>query len=100
MPIAIPLIIWQISTDAVVRKNAKEAINFFINYLAFSFSFGLIFALLMTENLVLPRPLTLLYLGVMAIVTLIIMALPAVAVISVLVNPFQPHHYPFIRRVF
>ena len=82
-----------------MKANAKEAVNFYINYLAFSFSFGLIFALLMTENIVLPRPLTFFYLERIAIVCLVLIALPAIAMISVLKNPRSPFRYLFIRRV-
>lgn len=84
----------------MVKANAKEAVNFFINYLAFSSTFGVVFALLMTENIVLPRPMTFFYLGMMAIATLIIMALPAIAISGVIANPLYPFRYPFIWRVF
>jgi len=98
LPIAFPLIILLTHKDAVVKENAKEAINFFFNYLAFSFITGPFTVLLFIENIVLPRPLILLYLGVLYLVVLIILILPAVAIIKVLNHPQLPYRYPFVRR--
>jgi uncharacterized protein len=98
LPIAFPLIIWLTHEDIVVKENAKEAVNFFINYLIFSLITSPFTVMLLTENIVMPRPLTLLYLGVIFLICLIILVLPAVAIIRVLSHPQVTYHYPFIRR--
>jgi uncharacterized protein len=98
LPIAFPLIIWLTHKDALVKENAKEAINFFLNYLAFSLITSPLTVMLMTENIVMPRPLTLLYLGAIFLICLVILILPAVAIIRMLSHPQVSYRYPLIRR--
>jgi len=98
LPIAFPLIIWLTHKDAVVKENAKETVNFFLNYLAFSFITSPLTVMLMTENIVMPRLLTLLYSGAIFVICLFILLLPAVAMISMLSHSQVSYRYPLIRR--
>jgi uncharacterized protein len=98
LPIAFPLMIWLTHEDTVIKENAKEAVNFFINYLLFSFITSPFTVMLITENIVMPRPITLFYLGVVTLICLVIFILPAVAIITLLNHSQSPYRYPFIRR--
>jgi len=84
--IGIPLVIFFVSDDGVVKENARESLNFHLNV----FLYGLIFGIL--AYLLIGIPLLVL----LGLVTLI---MPIIAIIQVLGNPEKPFRYPFIFRI-
>ena len=87
--VGIPIAIWFVSDDAVVRENAKESINFHINV----WFYGAIIAAL-----------TFLTFGLLGLILapigyLIHWGLTLLALLQVFGNPDQPYKYPFIFRI-
>lgn len=84
--IGIPIVILLVSTDPVVKENAKEAINFHINL----FIYGLIFGLL-----------ALLLVGIPLVFLLLLVSFifPIIAIVRVATDPDLPYRYPFILRL-
>lgn len=85
--IGLPLGIFFVSDDTVVRENAKESINFHINIYLYAFVFTLLIFVLIGFALL---PLLLIFSWIM----------PAVAILKVIEEPNQPYRYPFILRLF
>jgi uncharacterized protein len=84
--VAIPIVILFTTTDAVVKQNAKESLNFHINIYLYAIAcFLLMF-------LVIGFPL-LIALGIASLI------LPIMAIVKVLENPNLAYSYPFILRV-
>ncbi|BAZ12269.1 hypothetical protein NIES4071_40990 [Calothrix sp. NIES-4071] len=85
--IGIPIAIFSISDDPVVKDNAKESLNFHINLYIAAFVFGLLsFVLIGIPLLIL-----------LGIVSLIV---PIIAIIKVIDNENIPYRYPFIFHFF
>lgn len=87
LTVIVPIIIMAVTDDSIVKANAKEAINFFINL----FVYGIV-AFLLTFVLI----------GVLLYPVLFIISIvfPIIAVIKVLENPEAIYRYPFIFRLF
>lgn len=83
----VPIAVWFVSEDPVVKANAQEAINFHLNV----WFYGAIFAVLCLVLIGYPL------LGLLAIVH---WTLPVFAILSNLNNPDQAYRYPFIFRLF
>jgi uncharacterized Tic20 family protein len=100
--VAIPLVILYTTNNSVVRANAKESLNFHINFYIYSFFIGLLFLLVFfyswwvnpfwhnALNIIL-------YLMIGLGIVTYIMAI--MALIKVLSNPSQPYRYPLIFRL-
>ncbi|MDJ0846715.1 DUF4870 domain-containing protein [Crocosphaera sp.] len=84
--IGIPLAIFFISNDEIAQNNAKEVLNFHLNVWLYGIVFGIL-------TLVLIGWLLLAILGVVTVV------MPIIAIIKVLTNPNQVFRYPFIFRL-
>lgn len=82
----IPLAIWFISNDPVVKDNALEALNFHLNVWLYTIVFGILTWILIGWAL----------LGILWIVQLV---MPILAILSSLRNPDQVYRYPFIFRI-
>ncbi|MEY2977538.1 MAG: DUF4870 domain-containing protein [Prochlorotrichaceae cyanobacterium] len=84
--IGIPLGIFFLSSDPVVKSNAKEALNFQLSV----FIWGIIGAIL-----------TVVLIGfvILGIVGLFSLIAPIIAIFSVLANPGQSYRYSFIFRL-
>jgi uncharacterized protein len=90
LPIAVPIGILFVSDDRVVKDNATEAINFYLNVWLYSSIIG---------------ALTFLTFGLAGFVLipvgyLLHWALTIFAIIHVLSDPNEPYRYPFIFRLF
>ena len=84
--VCIPIAILFITTDPIVKANARESLNFHINlYIYASIFIILIFV-------VIGFPL-LIVLGIVSFV------MPIIALVKVLNDPNQPYRYPFIFRL-
>lgn len=84
--VGIPIVIFFVSDDPVVKESAKESLNFHLNL----WLYGIIFALLtfvLIGYLLLP---------ILGLVNLI---MPIVAIIQSINNPNQTYRYPFIFRI-
>lgn len=82
----IPLAIWFISDDPVVKDNAQESLNFHLNVWAYGIVFGLLTLLLIGYPL----------LGILFVVQIV---MPILAILKALRNPDEAYRYPFIFRV-
>lgn len=84
--IGIPLVIFFISGDPVVKANAKEALNFQLSV----FIWGIIGAIL-----------TIVLIGflILGLVGLFSIIAPLIAIVSVLGNPNQPYRYALIFQL-
>ncbi len=84
--VIIPLVILSITDDSVVKQNAKEAVNFYINlYIYALIFFFLIFILIGFPLLI-----------ILGFVSLI---MPIIAILQVLSEPEKPYRYPLIFRL-
>jgi uncharacterized protein len=86
LSVAVPIVIMATTDDSVVKANAKESLNFFINL----FIYGII-AFVLTFVLIG----FLMYIILFAVSVI----LPIIAVIKVINNPEEPYRYPFIFRL-
>ena len=84
--IGIPIAIYLISDDSVVKDNAKEALNFHLNVWLYGIVFGILAFFLIGIPL-------LWLLGIVSIVA------PIFALIKVLGDPSATFRYPFIFHV-
>ncbi len=84
--IGVPLAIYFISDDEVVRDNAREALNFHLNVWVYGIIFGILTWVLIGW----------LFLGILGVANLV---LPVLAILSVWNDPYKPYRYPFIWRV-
>lgn len=84
--VAIPIVVLFVTDDPIVKANAKEALNFHINLYIYAFV-----SILLTVVLI-----GFLFLAILGIVSLI---MPIIALIKVLDDPSQPYRYPFIFRL-
>ncbi len=84
--VGIPLAIFFISEDEVVRGNAKEALNFHLNVWVYGIIFGILTLVLIGY----------LFLAILGVVTLVV---PIIAILTVLNNPDTVYRYPFIFHV-
>lgn len=82
----IPLAIWFVSDDPVVKDSAQEALNFHLNVWAYGIVFGVLTLLLIGYPL----------LGILFIVQIL---MPILAIVKALRNPDEAYRYPFIFRV-
>jgi hypothetical protein len=82
----VPVAIWFVSEDPVVKANAQEAINFHFNV----WLYGIIFGVLAWVLIGLP---------LLAILFVVHWTLPVLAILQCLNNPEQPYRYPFIFRL-
>ncbi|WP_424102465.1 DUF4870 domain-containing protein [Moorena producens] len=86
VPIAIPIVIFLLTEDSVVKENAKETINFHICL----YIYWVICLILAVVIIGIPL------LFILGLVSLI---MPIIALVKVLENPNQPYRYPYIFRV-
>lgn len=82
----VPLVIWFVSEDPVVKESAKEALNFHFNV----WLYGIIFGVLAWVLIGIP---------LLAILFVVHWTLPVFAILHSLNNPDQPYRYPFIFRL-
>jgi uncharacterized Tic20 family protein len=82
----IPLALWVISDDPVVKDNAREVLNFHLNVWVYSIIFGILTWVLIGW----------LFLGLLAIFQIV---MPVLAILASLRNPESAYRYPFIFRV-
>ncbi len=106
-PIAIPLSLLIISSDPVVKSNAKESLNFHLNVWFWAIVGGIIFFI---PGLI-AGLLSFLTLGLSGVLFSILFfplvllgvawhwGLPALAVLHCLANADEPYRYPFIIRI-
>ncbi|MFZ4677415.1 MAG: DUF4870 domain-containing protein, partial [Nodosilinea sp.] len=87
LSIGVPIIIYILSTDTVVKESAKESINFHFNVWLYSIIFGLLTFVLIGWPL----------LGLLWLAQLI---LPIMAIIHSFKKPDSVFRYPFIFRLF
>lgn len=87
LSIGVPIAIYIISNDAVVKDSARESINFHFNVWLYSIVFGFLTLLLIGWPL----------LGILWIVQLV---LPIMAIIHSFKQPNTVFRYPFIFRLF
>jgi|LakMenE01Jun11ns_1017448.scaffolds.fasta_scaffold9756544_2 uncharacterized Tic20 family protein len=87
LSVGVPLVIYLISNDEVVKGSAKESINFHFNVWLYTIIFGVLTWVLIGWPL----------LGLLWIVQLV---LPIMAIISSFRSPDQVFRYPFIFRLF
>lgn len=84
--VIIPLVILSVTKDSVVKQNAKEAVNFYINlYIYATIRFFLIFVLIGVPLLIM--------LGLVSLI------MPIIAILQVLSEPEKPYRYPLIFRL-
>jgi uncharacterized Tic20 family protein len=84
--IGIPLAIYFVSDDEIVRDNAREALNFHFNVWVYGIIFGILTWVLIGWLL----------LGILGVANLV---LPILAILSVWNDTYKPYRYPFIWRV-
>lgn len=87
LSVGIPIVIYVISNDSVVKESAKESINFHFNVWLYSVIFGLLTLLLIGWPL----------LGLLWLVQLV---MPILAIIHSFKSPDSVFRYPFIFRLF
>ncbi|MBF2063976.1 MAG: DUF4870 domain-containing protein [Calothrix sp. C42_A2020_038] len=81
--IGIPIAVFLISDDPVVKDNAKESLNFHINlYIA-----GIIFGLLVFVAIGIP---------LLVLLWIISLIMPIIGIVRVIENENIPYRYPFI----
>ncbi|MBH8565989.1 DUF4870 domain-containing protein [Nostoc sp. CENA67] len=83
--IGIPIAIFLINEDPVVKENARESLNFHINLYIYAVIFGL---------------LVFVGIGIVLLIVLWVVSLimPIIAIIRVLKEPNVPYRYPLIFR--
>ncbi len=88
--VIIPLVILSVTNDAVVKQNAKEAVNFHINL----YIYGLIGLILIFSfiGILIGFPL-LIILGLVSLI------MPIIAIVQVIGEPEKPYRYPLIFRL-
>lgn len=84
--VGVPIAIFFISQDPVVKDNAKEALNFHLNLWIYAVVFSILIVVVIGFAL----------LALLGIASLV---LPIIAVFKVLENPDRPYRYPFIFRI-
>ncbi len=84
--VGIPIAIFFLTDDSVVKDNAKESLNFHINIYIYAIIFGILIWLLI---------------GIPLLVLLVIISfvMPIIAILNVMSNPNKPYRYPFIFRL-
>lgn len=82
----VPLVIWIVSDDPVVKDNSKEALNFHFNVWLYGIIFGLLTWVLIGWPL-------------LAILFLVQIILPILAILQSLRQPDSVYRYPFIFRL-
>lgn len=84
--VGVPIAIFFISEDPVVKDNAKEALNFHLNL----WIYGVVFSILI---------LIVIGFALLALLGIASLVLPIIAIFKVLENPDRPYRYPFIFRI-
>lgn len=84
--ISVPIAILVISEDAIVKENAKEALNFFINY----YILGRVCLILMFLIIGFPLLFLLLITG---------WVMPIIAIVNILNKPNRSYRCPLILRI-
>ena len=84
--VGVPIAIFFISKDPVVKDNAKESLNFHLNL----WIYGIVFWLLIFILIGFP---------LLALLGIASLVLPIIAIVKVLENPERPYRYPFIFRI-
>ena len=87
LSIGVPILVYILSTDPVVKDSARESINFHFNVWLYSLIFGFLTLLLIGWPL----------LGLLWIAQLV---LPILAIIHSFKTPDTVYRYPFIFRLF
>jgi len=85
--VGIPIAIWLLSQDSIVKQNAKAALNFHINLWAYEVAFILLTVVLIGYPL-------------LVVLGLVNLVMPIVAIVRVLGDPDRAFRYPFVFRVF
>ncbi|XGV95092.1 MAG: DUF4870 domain-containing protein [Leptolyngbya sp. BL-A-14] len=86
--LAIMILLWQLHPDEVVKKNAREAINFRLTLWFYIICLIPIFMLIPTLAVIL-----------FCVVVLGAITLPIAAMFRCLVSPDRPFTYPFILHI-
>jgi uncharacterized protein len=85
--IGVPIAIFLISDDPVVKENAKESLNFHINLYIAGVTFGLLVFFLIGFPLLFG-------------LWLVSLIMPIIAIVKVIENENIPYRYPFIFHFF
>lgn len=93
LPILIPIVIWIVSQDTVVKDNAKEALNFLITVFVWAIALAILSVFLIRISFVL----ILLLGGLLAIFSWV---MPILAIVQCVQKPDKPVIYPFISHLF
>ncbi len=84
--VGLPIALLLVSDDLVVKANAREAINFHFNVWLYGIIFGVLCLVLIGYPL-------------LAILGVISLVMPILAILKSLSTPDQAYHYPFIFRL-
>ena len=84
--IGIPIAVLFVSDDPIVKENAKEALIFHFNVWLYGIIFGVLTIVLIGFFL-------------LAILQVVNVVIPILAILQCLSNPDQPYRYPFIFRL-
>jgi uncharacterized Tic20 family protein len=84
--IGVPIVIFLISDDSVIKDNAKECLNFHFNVWLYGVIFGILTWVLIGWLL-------------LAILGIFVLIMPILAIIQVLGDPNKVFRYPFIFRI-
>jgi uncharacterized protein len=84
--IAIPIVVLVVSTDPIVQANAKESINFHINFYIYFAIFGLLSFVLIG-------------LPFLVVVLVLSWVMPILAMVQVATTPDRPYRYPFLLHL-
>ena len=84
--IGVPIAILLLSEDSIVKRNAKEALNFYIT----CYIWGIILAILIF-----------LLIGIPLLILLLIASwvMPIIAIVRILENPHRSYRYPLIFHI-
>jgi outer membrane protein assembly factor BamD (BamD/ComL family)/uncharacterized Tic20 family protein len=93
LPILIPIVIWIVSQDTVVKENAKEALNFYITVFVWAIALAILSVILIRISLVL-----IFLLG--ALLLIFSWVMPILAIVQCIQKPDKPVIYPFISHLF
>lgn len=84
--VGIPLIIFFVTDDDVVKENAKESLNFHFNVWLYGIIFGILTWVLIGW----------VFLAILGIITLV---MPVLAILQILGDSSKVYRYPFIFRL-
>lgn len=98
----VPIVILLATEDKIVKRNAKEALNFYLNlYIIFGVIFGILFfGLIFSGTIILER--YYISIGIFLIIGLGIVnfVFPLVGMVKTAIDPNKVYRYPAVFRFF